>query len=260
MEFGVCTTINDSPAVKAAGFGFIEESAQSLLQGLLPDEQWTGRERAAGCVLPIPSANLLVPKTLRITGSDVDAPRLKDYLSVVTRRAAQLGMKTLVFGSGGARNVPDGFDRDSARRQIVAFCRVAAEQAQPHEVTIVVEPLNRGECNIVNTVSEAIGYVKEVDHPNLRCLVDSYHLWLEDEPLDDLEAAMPWIHHVHVADKLGRVAPGQSGQSDYRPLFGVLKLHGYAGRISIEGDFPSSAIARDGEKVLQFLRRQWAEA
>ena len=137
--------------------------------------------------------------------------------TVLSRK--KIGIKTLVFGSGGAHNVPDGFDRNRTYTQIVDFLKMIAPIAQVNSITIVIEPLNKKECNIINSVAEAMTYVKEFDHPNIRCLVDSYHFWLENESLADLEKAMPSIAHVHVADSDGRTAPGQSGTSDYQPFF-----------------------------------------
>ena len=57
---------------------------------------------------------------------------------------------------------------------------------------------------------------------------------------------------------VGRTAPGESGQSDYRPFFRVLKNGDYDGLISVEAkDFD---VASSGRKVLEFLRKQWNEA
>jgi sugar phosphate isomerase/epimerase len=177
----------------------------------------------------------------------------------VTSRAQKAGMKILVFGSGGARNVPEGFDRERAQTQIVAFCKMAAELCGRAGITLVAEPLNKGECNIINTVGEAMTYVKAVNHRNFQCLVDSYHFWLENEPLEALQAAMGSIRHVHVADKDGRVPPGESGTADYRPFFQVLKRAKYQGAISVEAvnfnDFETV-----GKRVIAFLHRQWDEA
>ena len=53
---------------------------------------------------------------------------------------------------------------------------------QESGIVRVVEPLNRFECNIILSVAEAMEYVKALDHPNLRCLVDSFHLWRDAEP------------------------------------------------------------------------------
>jgi sugar phosphate isomerase/epimerase len=101
--------------------------------------------------------------------------------------------------------------------------------------------------------------VKSVNHRNFQCLVDSYHFWVENEKLEELEKAMASIRHVHVADKDGRVAPGQSTTADYRPFFRVLKRANYQGAISVEAlDFNDFQTV--GKRVIAFLHRQWDEA
>lgn len=259
MKFGICTSLDNSAAMKSAGWDFVEESTQGLLQGLLPDAEWKGLERARSSRLPVLAANVLVPGSLKISGPDADLDKLRDYMNNVLKRARQVGIETLVFGSGGARNVPEGFDRARAIQQITDFARTSAEIAAGHGVTVVVEPLNRKECNIINSVEEGMRYVKAVGHPNFQCLVDSYHFWLEEEPLENLRAAMPWIKHVHLADTEGRVPPGESGSADYRPFFRVLKQGDYAGKISVEsGQFKD--IPDQGPRVLEFIKKQWKEA
>jgi sugar phosphate isomerase/epimerase len=258
MKFGICTDVGNSPAMRAAGWDFVEENVQTRLKGRLADADWRGREEVARSALPVLVANCLVPGDLKIVGPDVDPEALRQYMTNVIRRAAAVGIKTLVFGSGAARNVPIGFDHSAAREQILDFLRMSASLAEQAGVTIVVEPLNRRECNIINTVAEAIQYVLAVDHARVACLVDTYHLWLQEEPVDHVRQAGAAIRHVHVADKNGRLAPGESGQSDYRPVFAALKSIGYAGAISVEGNFPD--IAGRGRDVLAFLRKQWDDA
>jgi len=256
MRFGICTPLENAAAVKAAGWEFVEESVQGLFQGL--QASWAGLIRTTTCPLSIPSANMLVPAVLKITGPEADLNRLKEYMTRVLERAAQTGTKMLVFGSGGARNVPDGFDRDKAKQQIIDFVKMFAPIAQKNGITVVAEPLNKGECNIINTVSEAMEYVKAVDHPNFKCLVDSYHLWLENEPVGNVVENMSFIKHVHLADKDGRVAPGLSGTSDYRPLFKALKAGKYDGLIAVEA--LNFDIKEQGKQVLEFVKKQWNEA
>jgi len=259
MEFGICTTIENAPAIKAAGWDYVEENVQGLLKGTTPDDGWDGKTRTNSAVLPIRAANSLVPGSIPIVGLKVDEAALKTYMAKVLKRASQLNIRRLVFGSGGARNVPEGFSRDEARKQILRFLRNSVDDAKANNVVLVAEPLNRGECNIINTVAEAMTYVKEIEHPNFQCLVDSYHFWLEDEPLANLKAAMPWIKHVHVADKDGRVAPGLSGKADYVPFLKVLKEAGYNECISFEGtamkEFDVTA-----PQVLDYLKKAWANA
>jgi sugar phosphate isomerase/epimerase len=258
MKIGVCTNLADAQAVKTGGFDYLEASVQELLDGLVPDQQWKGLERRADARIEIPSGNLMVPAALKITGDQVNWEKLLQYMATILERAAKVGMKTIVFGSAGARQVPEGFPRKRAAEQVVEFARACARQAGGFGITIVLEPLAKKECNFVNSLPEAMDIVRAVDHPSFQCLVDSYHFWMEDEPLENLRETMPWIRHVHLADKVGRVAPGESGQSDYRPLFAVLKQGGYNGNLSVEADFRN--IAQAGPRVLAFIRNQWNQA
>ncbi len=262
-QFGIVTSSENASAVRSAGFDFIEEFVRDFLRPDLPDEEWEQVRRSTEIsAVRIPSGNSLLPAGLKVCGPAADPDRLADYLDLVFRRAQQVGMKTIVFGSGAARTVPDGFDREKARQQIMDFLGAAVNLAAPRGITLVVEPLNRSECNIINTVAEAMQYVLELNHPNLQCLVDSYHLWLEDEPLDNVRRAMPWIRHVHLADTQGRAPCGKSGRHDYPAFFRVLKNAGYDGLIAVESPtfFKRDAIERDGARVLEFLRESWTSA
>ena len=259
VRFGICTSAENAPAVQRAGWDFVEERVQPTLQGELPDGEWHGLNRIRSSPLPIIAANALVPASMKLVGPNADLAQLTIYMERVIRRSAQVGIKTLVFGSGAARMVPDGFDRDAARNQLLAFIRMSAEIAAKHDVMIVAEHLNQGECNIMTSVAEAMEYVKEVNHPNYQCLVDAYHFWLENEPLDSLRQAMPWIKHVHLADVEGRSPCGETGKNDYQSFFRVLKEGGYDGPISMES-FGFNDFDAAGPRILNFLSSQWSVA
>ena len=259
MQLGLVVPVEQSAAVKACGYDFVEETVPRLLQGQIPDEQWTGAKRARDCVLPLLAANMLVPGSLKITGPDASMEKLRPYIQRVVGRAAQVGMKTLVFGSAPARNVPGGFDRKQAKRQILEFVRMTTNVCTSHGITLVCEPINSIDGNIITTVREAMEYVWEIDHPNFQCLVDSYHFWVDKEPLDNLREAMPWIRHVHLADVENRVPPGISGNDDYRPFFAVLKEGGYDGPLSVE-TFDYAPLLDQAPRVAEFLRKQWEES
>ena len=46
------------------------------------------------------------------------------------RRAQMAGVKTIVFGSGGARAIPDGFSREEAKQQFISICKQLAPFAK----------------------------------------------------------------------------------------------------------------------------------
>jgi sugar phosphate isomerase/epimerase len=258
MRFGICTSIENSAAVKAAGWDFVEENAQSFLQGNVADGQWHGLDRAKASPLPVLAVNCIIPGAMKMTGPAVDWEKLANYTQTMLSRAEKAGVKTVAFGSAGSRNVPDGFDREKARGQIVDFLRWAGPIAGRHGITIAAEPLDHRESNILNRVGEVMQCVKAVNHPNVMCLVDSYHFWIENDRLEDLKPAAPWIRHVHVADKDGRLPPGDSKTADYRPIFRVLKDGGYDGSISVESPaFKDMDV--QARRVLGYLKRQWQE-
>lgn len=256
MKFGVCTPVRNVRAAYGIGWDFIEESVQHFIRGTIDDELWSAERPSTAPDLPILAANSLVPSSIKIVGPDARFETWTAYMEKVLQRAKITGIATLVFGSSGARNVPEGFDRVAARGQILEFLRGVAPMARDAGVTIVVEPLNTRESNIINSVAEAMEYVQEVDHPNLQCLVDSYHFWMDDEPLDNLRAAMPWIKHVHLADKDGRTAPGRTGKSDYAPFFATLKAGNYQGHLSVEAP-KFSGTEMHAEDVLRWLKKTW---
>src|SRR5690606_24622630 len=110
-------------------------------------------------------------------------------------------------------------------------------------------------------VGEAMTYVRELNHDYLKCLVDSYHFWLESEPLANLEKAMRWIAHVHLADKVNRTAPGESGspaESPYNPFFAVLQKGTYAALIS--GECQSFDRGNASPRILKSIKEQYSAA
>ena len=62
---------------------------------------------------------------------------------------------------------------------VESVCKLT-ETAANNQVTLVIEPLNRYESCIVNTAEDVSRFVKEVDHPNVRALLDTYHMNIEE--------------------------------------------------------------------------------
>lgn len=235
MPLGVCAGLGQAQALKQAGADFVEDGVQRLLVPQQPDEAFAPLlAQAQASPLPVPACNGFLPGSLRVTGPAAGHDAIVRYAETAFRRAQQAGVKVIVFGSGGARQVPDGFAPAAATEQFVALLKQLGPLAGAHEVTVVVEPLRRHECNFVNTVRDGAAVVQAVDHPNIRLLADLYHMLQNGETPDDLQAVVPLLAHTHVAEKANRTAPGVAGD-DFRPFLRVLRAAGYRGRMSIEG-------------------------
>jgi sugar phosphate isomerase/epimerase len=241
MQYGVCGGLPMNASAAEAGYDFAEWAVGSLLKPRETEEAFqSALKEARAARLPYPVLNCFVPGDLKITGPAVNPDELRRYVTTAFRRAEQANVQVIVFGSGGARRIPDGFDAATAHRQIVEFCTLFAPIAQRHGVTVVAEPLNLQECNVMNTVRECAALVREVAHPAFRLLVDAYHLMRDGDSYDDIVTYGGLLAHVHLATIPKRLAPGAE-PCDLGPFFAALKKAGYKGRVSIEGTIPDPA-------------------
>jgi sugar phosphate isomerase/epimerase len=235
VEWGVCTQLKKAAQLKQAGFQYVEENVASVLLPKATDEEFEKKlAEIKAAPLPIRSCTGFLPRELKVVGPDVALEPVLRHVEIVCRRAQQAGLSRIVFGSGASRQVPDGFDRAKAKEQVADFCRQAAPIAGKHNIIIVLENLNKGECNFINRVDEALEITNAVAHPNFQQHADIYHMLREDEGPESIIKAGAKLKHCHIAEKVKRTAPGVAGD-DFRPYFKALKIIGYVGGISIEG-------------------------
>lgn len=232
MQFGCCASIDQAEAVHAAGFDYLEAGVTSLIPDQDNDAFSAVLAKYQASPIAVQAFNLFLPRDLKIVGSDVDEARMKHYAREAIARIEQIGATIAVIGSGGSRSVPEGFSRDEAAQQIVHFLTIVADEADNSAVTIAIEPLNRKESNIINSVAEGVGIARQVNRPSIRVLADFYHMDEDDEPLDTILEHKDWLAHIHVADT-ERGAPG-TGQYPYAEFVNLLQRAGYDGMVSIE--------------------------
>jgi len=243
VQVGFCTPLKNIDAAKAAGFDYLELGTSEIAALSDADyESAVAQIKALG--LPVPVTNLFLPATLKVTGPAIDRDEQIRYVRKAFTRLARLGTGIVVFGSGGARRVPEGFPKDQAFTQLVEFGRRAAAEAQRHDITIAVEPLRQQETNIINSGAEGLELVTAIDHPNFQLMIDFYHLASEREDPSIVLKAREHIRHLHMANPQGRVFPLAWDEYDYAPFFANLRRIGYDKRISVEAaakDFPVEA-------------------
>jgi len=252
VQVGYCTNLRNVEAAKAAGFDYIELSTSEIAGLSDADfEQAVARIRQAG--IPVPATNLFLPATLKVTGPDVNREQQMAYVKKAFARLARLGTQMVVFGSGGARQVPDGFPKDQAFQQLVEFGRRIAPEARVRGITIAVEPLRHEETNIINSAAEGLSLVNAIDDPNFQLMVDFYHLASEKEDPSIILRAGGHIRHLHMANPQGRVFPRKWDEYDYAPFFAALQKIGYDKRISVEAS--TQDLPADAPQAIALLRR-----
>ena len=239
MQIGCCVSLWDDMifGLASAGAAYAEGGFSSLGDKTL-DQVKARAARLEKAGVPMPVMNLLFPGDLRLTGPQADFSAVDAYLSENLPKAAVFGVKTLVFGSGGARMVPEGVSKEEAFSQLVELCRDhIAPAVEAQGMVCCLEPLNQGECNILTTSQEAFQLARAVGRPGIGLLVDLYHFDLEREPLSAISSYGDVLGHCHIASAQNhRLLPQPWDGEDYLPFLQALRSIGYTGRLSLEGD------------------------
>jgi D-psicose/D-tagatose/L-ribulose 3-epimerase len=111
--------------------------------------------------------------------------------------------------------------------------REAAEGARKCGVTLVAEYLNRFEIYLLNSCADAARMVKDVNHPNLRMMYDTFHANIEEKNITGaLSGCADVMIHVHISEN-DRSTPGKGGVN-WNETFAALKKIQYKGSLTIE--------------------------
>ncbi|MGN0777825.1 MAG: sugar phosphate isomerase/epimerase family protein [Aristaeellaceae bacterium] len=243
ITFGLCGPLERIHEAEAAGFAYLEPSVTSV--ATLTDEEFALKladARRAG--IPTPAFNVLFPGTMLLLDKATTDEAIAAYLDKALARVKALGGQVVVFGSGRSRRVPEDMTYAEGFRRLVEVTRVIGDAAAKHDLTIVVEPLCRKECNIINSVAEGACLVAAAHHPNVKLLADYYHMAVDGEPCSDI-VRVGGIAHAHIATKEGRFYPAVM-EDGFTAFFRALKATAYDGRVSVEGgtsDFAADAPA-----------------
>jgi len=252
VRVGYCGPLRDVGAVKSAGFDYMEVRTSEV--AALSDEDYEQlAAKLRRLALPVLAAYWFLPAEVKVTGPDIDVGRQMAYLHKAFDRVSRLGVRVIVFGSSGARQVPEGFPKAEAFQQLVDFGKRAGPEARSRNITIAIEPQRREESNIINTTAEALAWVEAVNDPNVQLMVDYYHFEVEKEDPAILRKVSGHLRHLHMANPDHRVMPLDLGEYNYAPFFAVLRQIRYDRLIGLEAS--RNDLHADGPKSMALLRR-----
>lgn len=253
MRYGVCRgTDRIDDIIKAAelGFDYIETGFSGLSRDT--DEKFEAfRSALEKGNIRCEAANGFLPRDYKVTGRNVDRDLLFSYVEKGMERGASVGLKVVVFGSSGARNLDDETDYITGFRQLACFMReIACPIADKYGITVVTEPLRQAESNIINTVIDGASLAAASGCDNAGSLADIYHMQNENDSFDNIRRLKGILKHAHISHPCGenmtvRVYPSDPDEYDYK---GFIEALTYAGctRCSIEAgtdNFESDAAA-----------------
>jgi D-psicose/D-tagatose/L-ribulose 3-epimerase len=241
MKFGVNTFIWSAtfdpshfgllPPIKEAGFDGVE------IPLLRPKDLQAASIRKAieandlGCNC----CTVLVDGLSLISDSPDIRRRTRQHLQEVAKAAAEAGAKIVA----GPLYSPVGYLPGRRRtgdewKWAVEGFQAVGETLAAHDVTFAIEPLNRFETFFLNTAADAAQLAKEIDHPNIGILFDTFHANIEEKNIAaGYRTVGPYLKHVHTCEN-DRGIPG-SGHVEWKEVFQALRSLDYDGWLTIEG-------------------------
>ena len=243
MKLGCCTNllakgddkigIERVELIAKTGFDYVELPLACVMELSEADfDRLRARLDRAG--IPASVCCNLFPASVRVTGHNANEANIRAYLEKAFARAKKLGTSVIVFGSSGARNVEEGFRYDIAMLQILKALHIMNDCAYDG-LKVVIEHICRREGNIIYTVKEGCMINDVIRLEYIRVLADTYHMFVENEPLENIYLAGKSLTHVHTASPIGRVYPYPGDGAEHEKLFKILSIMNYNGGVSIEG-------------------------
>ena len=110
----------------------------------------------------------------------------------------------------------------------------AAEYGEKNRMLLTIEPINRYEVGLINSIGDALKMAKEINNPSVKIMGDTFHMQIEegDGISNAIRRGGNWLRHMHAADNT-REAPGR-GTMNWREILRALHDIDYQGGISFE--------------------------
>jgi D-psicose/D-tagatose/L-ribulose 3-epimerase len=216
--------------IKAAGFDGVELP----IFGGTPAEYKPIRAELDKAGLKCTTVTILTKETNAVSPDAATRQKAVDWLKTVVDINHVLGSETLCgpYHSALGEFTGTGPTEDEKKRSADVL-RTVAEHAQQARLMLAIEYLNRFECYFLNTAAAARELVDRVNHPNFRCMYDSFHAHIEEkDPVAAIRTVAPVLAHVHISEN-DRGTPG-TGQVNWDATFKTLKEVGYDGWLTIE--------------------------
>ena len=108
-----------------------------------------------------------------------------------------------------------------------------APLAKQYDINLGMEVLNRFENHILNTAEEGVKFVQEVGMDNVKVMLDTFHMNIEESSIGDaIRTAGSLLGHLHTGE-CNRMVPGK-GRTPWREIGDALKDIQYDGTVVME--------------------------
>lgn len=164
-----------------------------------------------------------------------------DYLRVCVDFAAEVGSPLVsgpMYATTGQARLLEPDERRAQWDRGVTSLQEVARHASDAQVSLAIEPLNRFETDLINTVEQGLAFCHDIDADNVGLMLDTFHMNIEEKNLPEaIRLAGPRILNFQASEN-DRGTPG-TGHVDWIGVIGALRSTSYRGGIVVESFLPT---------------------
>jgi sugar phosphate isomerase/epimerase len=155
------------------------------------------------------------------------------YLFKCIDYARLMGAKLVIVVPAAVSKLAPSLSREEDWKNSVKAVREVAKYAEKKDILLAIEPINRYETYLVNSIQDALYYAREVNSSHVKIMADTFHMNIEERDIPEaIRMAGNNLINVHIADS-NRCSVGR-GHINFKALIKVLKEINYQYALTLE--------------------------
>lgn len=159
-----------------------------------------------------------------------------DFVGKILDGMYEMGGKTIggiIYATWPMVGVPDIATKQKMREQSLISLKELMKKAEQYDINYCLEIVNRFEQCLLNCAAEGVDYLKELNSPNAKLLLDTFHMNIEEDSIGDaIRSAKGVLGHFHIGE-CNRKTPGV-GRMPWDEIFTALSDIEYQGAVVME--------------------------
>ena len=155
------------------------------------------------------------------------------YLFKCIDYAQLMGAKLVIVVPAAVSKLAPSLSKKEDWKNSIKAVQEVAKYAEKKDILLAIEPINRYETYLVNSVQDALSYSREVDSSHVKIMADTFHMNIEERDIPEaIRIAGNNLINVHIADS-NRCSVGR-GHINFKALIKALKEINYQYALTLE--------------------------
>lgn len=155
------------------------------------------------------------------------------YLIKCIDYAKLISAKLVIVVPAAVSKLAPSLSKKEDWKNSVKAVQEVAKYAEKKDILLAIEPINRYETYLVNSIQDALCYAREVNSSQVKIMADTFHMNIEERDIPEaIRIAGNNLINVHIADS-NRCSVGR-GHINFKALIKALKEINYQYALTLE--------------------------